>query len=206
MCKLYNIYNNSRYRYQYICSYKAKKLTYDDLDKIICIPKVKNNTNNDIIEKFSLEHKNKKLYYCSRNKRPKKDEFIKDEYCNKTINTPILFFFSDCICYIILLIYHYPPFHTIETFFSYTGLNEEQNNNPRSISDVETQYSEKNINNIPYIQQDDKNIILENNKEYEVEVNIKNFMENKDIAKQIMNSEENSIGENINDSNINFKQ
>ena len=206
VCKLYNIYNNSRYRYQYICSYKAKKLSYDDVDKIICIPKVKNNTNNDIIEKFSLEHKNKKLYYCSRNKRPKKDEFIKDEYCNKTINTPILFFFIDCICYIILLIYHYPPFHTIETFFSYTGLNEEQNNNPRSISDVETQYSEKNINNIPYIQQDDKNIILENNKEYEVEVNIKNFMENKDIAKQIMNSEENSIGENINDSNTNFKQ
>ena len=205
ICKLYNVYNNSRYRYQYICSYKAEIIEYDNLDKMICIPKVKNNTNNDIIEKFSIEHKNKKLYYCSRNKKPKKDNFIKDEYCNKTINMPILFCFINFICFFILIIYQFGSISEIEVSGSYLCFNKEQNNNSRSTSDVETQYKEKNINNIPYIQQD-KNIIVENNKVYEVEVNIKNFMEYKDISKQTMNSEENSIGENINDSNINFKQ
>ena len=57
-CELYNIYNNSRYKYQYICSYDAAKdfksnKTKDGLDKMICIQKINEaKNNNNIINKF----------------------------------------------------------------------------------------------------------------------------------------------------------
>ena len=43
-CELYNIYNNSRYKYQYICSYNASEdfkydKTKDGLNQIICVEK-----------------------------------------------------------------------------------------------------------------------------------------------------------------------
>ena len=207
VCKLYNIYNNSRYKYQYICSYKAfieEKKNYDGMDMMICIPKIRDNTKNNIIEKFTKEHPSKTLYYCSRINRLKKNNYIKDEYCNKKINIPLLFFFIHLIYYYLFYLHFKFIINIYENSDIY--LIEEQYNNSDFSSDTATQCSENNINNgSSYIKQDDKNIIVENNKVYEVEVNIKNFAENKNNMEQIINSEENSINENMNDTNINFK-
>lgn len=56
-CELYNIYNNSRHKHQYICSHDAAKdfesnKTNDGLDKVICIKKINDVKNNNIINKF----------------------------------------------------------------------------------------------------------------------------------------------------------
>ena len=91
-CELYNIYANSRYKYQYICSYNASKDFESDksdngLDKIICIPKINNITNNNIINQFSALYDNddNKLFYCNRFDKPIKSAYIKDEICKKKI-------------------------------------------------------------------------------------------------------------------------
>ena len=63
-CELYNINLNSRYKYQYICSYNASEnfknyKTKDGFEQIICIPKI-NIIDNEIIEKFNKICNNKK--------------------------------------------------------------------------------------------------------------------------------------------------
>ena len=74
ICELYNINMNSRYKYQYICSYNASDdfkydKTKDGLDQIICIAKINNIENNDIIDKYNeISYNNKdnnetKLFY-----------------------------------------------------------------------------------------------------------------------------------------------
>ena len=93
ICELYNINNNSRYKYQYICSYNASDdfksdKTKDGFDKIVCLSKIHNIDGNDIINAFNsvydIKDKNESnLFYCSRIDEPKKNEYIKDEYCNK---------------------------------------------------------------------------------------------------------------------------
>ena len=107
-CELYGININSRYKYNYICSYNAYKdfngeKIDDGLDKIICIPAKK--VNDEIVNNFINEYKEKTNYYCSRIDKPKKNEFIKSEYCNVKINIPFIFYISG---YIILIssIYH----------------------------------------------------------------------------------------------------
>ena len=91
-CELYNINLNSRYKYQYICTYNAsedfiKDKTKDGFDKILCISKINNIEQNDIIKKFNkvFENRDNKtdFFYCSRTDEPKKNEYIKDEYCNE---------------------------------------------------------------------------------------------------------------------------
>ena len=95
-CELYNINLNSRYKYQYICSYDASQdfihdKTKDGFDKIVCVSKINNIKGNNIIKKFSKVFENKdnndnELFYCSRIHKPKKNEYIKDEYCKKVNN------------------------------------------------------------------------------------------------------------------------
>jgi len=180
VCQLYNINNNSRYKFRYICSYNAsnyqKNIIYDGLDKMKCIPKVKNINNYDIINKFSKVYKNRKLFYCNRMNKPKKNNYIKDEYCNKKINIPILFFYIHFIYYA-LLCYHVIILLILDDIYlQYICLNEEQNNN----SEASTHYGENNINNISFKKEVDKNIIVEKNEVYNIEVNIKNFVKIKE--------------------------
>ena len=92
-CELYNINKNSRYKYQYICSYNASKgfkndKTKDGLNTILCVNKTENIEGNNIINIFNQVFNNEEndmneLFYCSRIDEPKKDEYIKDEYCNE---------------------------------------------------------------------------------------------------------------------------
>ena len=184
VCQLYNIYNNSRYKYRYICSYNAfnyqKNPIFDNLDIIKCIPKLKN-INNNIINKFSKIYNNKQLFYCSRINKPKKNNYIKDEYWNKKVNIPTLFFFIHFIYYA-LLCYQVKILLILNNLYlQYIGLNEEQSNNFNS--EASTQYIENNINNISFNKEADKNIIVENNEVYNIEVSIKHFAEMKENKK-----------------------
>ena len=191
ICELYNINKNSKYKYQYICSYNAtddfeNDNTEDGLDEIICIQKINNIENNDIIDKFNelFDNKDKnetKLFYCSRIDKPAKDEYIKDEYCNiKDINftlanlfltiLDLFMIFEDIlfneirqtitnrIRYLIEIIIHYDQLSMAE-------------------EDLATEYDESNSNNISFDEEEDKNIIIENNEVYNVDFNIKNFVE-----------------------------
>ena len=94
ICELYNIYSNSRYKYQYICSYSATEdlegyKSDNGFDLVICTPKISNISHNNIIKQFSSIYENTtQLFYCSRFDLPKKNELIKDEYCHNKINFP----------------------------------------------------------------------------------------------------------------------
>ena len=87
-CELYNIKKNSRYKYQYICSYDASKEFIDDeenekkFDEIICFLKENTIRTNTVINKFISVYNNKdnKLFYCNRIDQPKKNDYIKEEY------------------------------------------------------------------------------------------------------------------------------
>ena len=87
-CELYNINNNSRYSYQYICSYDSSKDFKNDFSEkiepnnIVCVSFTKLNINNNIINSFENEYKNQKNYLCSRTNIPEDNSFIKHKDCN----------------------------------------------------------------------------------------------------------------------------
>ena len=92
-CELYNINNNSRYLYQYICSYdsskdfkKNKLKNQIKKDSIICIPlkEIKENEDNEVKNLFINEYKNINNYYCSRTNMPKTYSFVNYKNCKKT--------------------------------------------------------------------------------------------------------------------------
>ena len=92
-CELYNINNNSRYSYQYICSYDSSKdfkkhnlKNKIKIDNIICIPvkEVKKNEYNEVKNLFKNEYKNLNNYYCSRTNMPKNYSFVNHKNCKKT--------------------------------------------------------------------------------------------------------------------------
>ena len=104
-CELYNNNTNSRYSYQYICSYDpSKNLKNNFTSKIypnqaICIEAKKINDNNEILKLFNEEYKDKKKYYCSRTNLPNMTDFnfINPKYCNnisKYSGTIIFYIFS----------------------------------------------------------------------------------------------------------------
>ena len=179
-CELYGINRNSRYKYNYICSYNAYKdfngkKTDDGLDKIICIPAKK--INNEIVNNFINEYKEKTNYYCSRIEKPKKNEFIKSEYCNVKIDIPFMFYI---LGYIILIssIYHLVLHGQILNHLN--SINYYQNQRPRQSNDdlnCSTQYDESNSNNDSFNNEKEKNYIVENRSIIPIEVNIKNFVE-----------------------------
>ena len=89
-CELYNINHNSRYLYQYICSYDSSKdfkkyyLKYKiQNDNIICIPIKEIKVINEVIYLFNNEYKNINNYYCSRTNIPDNYSFVNPKNCKK---------------------------------------------------------------------------------------------------------------------------
>ena len=207
-CELYNIYNNSRYKYQYICSYDATEdfkmnKTLDGLDKLICTKKVNNikdNNNNIIINKFIEIYENNKIknfFYCSRTDKPLKNKKTREESCNINIKIVILCIILQCFTYFILI-------------FQISLLEEIKHNNNHLIEEqrhsndfeISTQCDEENPNNnVSFKKEKDRNIIVENNQEYSIEVDIKNFEENEEKSKKSTNIEESTLENILNDSN-----
>ena len=125
-CELYNYNNNSRYSFQYICSYDpSKNLKYNFTRKIypnqaICIEAKKINDYNTILKLFNEEYKDKKKYYCSRTNIPNMTDYnyINSKYCNnksKYAGTIIFYIFS----LIQFFIYCFPFFLFEKVFNSY---------------------------------------------------------------------------------------
>ena len=185
-CELYNIYANSRYTYQYICSYNASKEFENDksdngLDKIICIPKINNNTNNNIINQFSAiyDNDNNKLFYCNRFDKPIKNAYIKDEFCNKK-NFSILFYILFLIIQVINLFYD-KLYIRLEFEIMNKVVGQLLNQSQRLIGDNDdcsTDNDESNSNNVSFDEENDENIIVENSEVIYVDLNIKDYDEN----------------------------
>jgi hypothetical protein len=187
-CELYNIYTNSRYKYQYICSYNASKDFENDksdngLDKIICTPKMSNISNNNIINQFSTLYynNNSELFYCNRVDLPTKNADIKDEYCNNKKDFSTLFYILFLIVEILRLFFGklYKQLQEdliirIATDF----LNQARRLLDDNNDNCSTDNDESNSNNISFDEENDENIIVENNEVSNVDLNIKDYIEN----------------------------
>ena len=98
-CEFYNKNLNSRYSYQYICSYNPiddfKKLILDKteydpqnkLDLIKCVIVTNILDNNDVVFEFSEEYSDIDKYYCSTVFEPKKNNYINYNECHKEKNS-----------------------------------------------------------------------------------------------------------------------
>ena len=188
-CELYNINNNSRYSYQYICSYDSSKDFKNDFSKkiesnnIICVPFnesiIENYYNYDIIILFTNEYKDEKKFFCSRTNIPEKNSSIKDKDCNNKkfrymIATVILPYLRIiCIFWPLLIIYIMPDTaRENRNFFL---------RNFESISRQSTKISEISRGNEDFVKQNTQNIIIENKEEFKINTNIKNIETNNNI-------------------------
>ena len=196
-CELYNINMNSRYKYQYICSYNASESFKNDkmkggLDKIICISKEHNIDNNEIITKFSeiYECNDKNyfnLFYCSRIDKPEKDKYIKEEICNKEKKVPyfvdIFFSLLEILQFILnKLLKRLKKESDHRTLYMMRNL-EQQLNDLLDQVDKDTECDESNSNNVSFNEEEDENIIIENHIVYNVDFNIKEFIKNEEKQK-----------------------
>ena len=204
---MYNIYNNSRYKYQYICSYDATKdfeanKTNDGLDKVICIKKINDVKNNNIINKFIETYNSNninKFFYCSRTNKPIKYKNLIEQYCNANFYILVMLSFLRFFDFAVL----YSQYYVLgEIDRNRLGLVEERNTNINYL-ERSTECGDDNPNNISFKKEKDRNIIVENNTEFSLEVNIKDFLEDEKNSKERTNIEESTIANILNDSEHN---
>jgi len=187
-CDLYNIYNNSRYKYQYICSYnpydalKSEK-TNDGMQKMQCVSKKHDPQENlKLINEFTQTYKKinvSQLYYCNRVDIPIKDEFIPEKFCNeKTLNKIIYNLFR--ILNIIVIIFK-DLYLDIEEYCLTIILNELLNVAQNLLGEADncsTDNDEPNSNDESFIEEDDVYMIVENNSIKQLDMDIANLNEN----------------------------
>ena len=196
-CELYNIYNNSRYKYQYICSYNASKdfkseKTKDGHEKIQCVVKKHNISSSDIITNFINKYENNSMnvsefFYCSRIDMPIKDENY-NEYCNKEFNL----FISFNVIEFFLSISFFAQFESFKKLAKYISKTREEllqiaiiNNDLKA--DYSTDNDDDNANDISFNEEEDKNIIVEKHEINEINFNIKNLFGNEEKQKKLKN-------------------
>ena len=127
-CELYNINNNSRYSYQFICSYDSSKDFKNKLqneikkDNIICIPIKNIKDNNKIISLFNNEYKKIDKYYCSRTNVPDNYTFVNHKNCKKAK-------YSLMIVFYILSIFRFIFYQVIICIIIIQGLSESNRSN-----------------------------------------------------------------------------
>ena len=196
-CELYNIYNNSRYEYQYICSYNASKdfesaKTKDGLGKIQCVVKKHNISNSNIITNFINKYENNSMnisefFYCSRIDMPIQDENY-NGYCNKEFE---LFFIFKTINIILDILFYIQTqlFKKLAKNISKTReeiiVNAIINNDLKA--DYSTDNDDDNANDISFNEEEDKNIIVEKHEINEINFNIKNLFGNEEKQKKLKN-------------------
>ena len=191
-CELYNINKNSRYKYQYICSYDASdefiddKKTEDNFSQIICSLVENTVSSNTVINKFISEYNkgNNILFYCNRIDQPKKNEYINEEYCNKDINIPNIFSWLHELIYILCLfhIHYFTSIYKAITKRANYLLDEAYNNIDNNFddnADSSTDDDESDSNDNIFVENNDKNIIIENNRIYNIKSNIKDYFVHK---------------------------
>ena len=210
-CDLYNINKNSRYSYQYICSYNPSKDFDFKLkntiknDNIICM-NAKTIMNKEIIKLFFNEYNN--IYYCSRTNIPEDYTYAKHKDCNNKNKYKWMIIIYTFSCYQII----YSPCAICLTFLIF--LNEvnresmhqrherlerhasheidESRQERRELRNIN---NHRNINNIRNID-NHRNINNIRNRENNRDNNIRNRENNRD-NNNIRNRENNIIGNNI---------
>ena len=194
-CELYNIYNNSRYKYQYICSYNPyddlkNEKTKDRLQKMQCLQKINNQDNFKLIDEFTKIYQKmniSQLFYCNRIDIPIKNEFIPEKYCNNgenlNLKVHILLQISNMIATIFNLL-----FIDLIKYMQKRIENEILNEIERIIREKEdncsTDNDEPNSNNVSFIEEDEINMIVENNSVHNIDMNITDLVENEQKEKQ----------------------
>ena len=224
-CELFNINANSRYKYQYICSYDASNVF--SLSK-----KIKNNRIICTKAKTSINNleSNSSIYYCSRTDIPKNNTYINIKYCNNNIGYKRVI-----IIYIFYCLLFFLPFY--DFFFSFglamiisdqlairvrrerrerserrerREIREIRENlfnviigpfigNNNNNSRCSTKISNNSIFNNNFIKEKTKNIIIENKKEIEINVSIQQL--NKKNTNEQINLEDIFLSSNNNSNN-----
>lgn len=194
-CELYNIYNNSRYKYQYICSYNplgawTNEKSKNGLPKIQCVSKVNDITNFEVIDKFTKIYQSmniSELYYCNLVEIPIKNEFVPERYCNTKVPLHYKFNLLFHISYLIVLffrdLYKYLEEHML------ISIERELRNLIRDLINKEddkcsTDNDEANSNNESFIEEDEINLIVENNNVQKLDMSITDLVENEKKEKQ----------------------
>ena len=195
-CELYGINTNSRYRYQYICSYNSFKdfsyvyvLLYRNYKpyyylvkeyKIVCV-QFKSAINNTIVDLFNKEYLNENKYYCGRIEIPTKNIFVEDRDCNNNLKKKIFYlFYIISILQILYAISHHN--FKISDLEKANDLNlrrsqneiQNSNNNNEQQSRSSTNISDNN-NNINFKRLKTRNIIYINKKEITINQDINNI-------------------------------
>ena len=208
-CELFNINANSRYKYQYICSYDASNVF--SLSK-----KIKNNRIICTKAKTSINNleSNSSIYYCSRTDIPKNNTYINIKYCNNNIGYKriIVFYIFYCLLFFLPFIEfcascfflyelsneHHLHFHqTILRLNTVNFFNRNINNNSR----CSTKISHNSVFNNNFIKEKTKNIIIENKKEIEINSNIRQLNKknkNEKLNLDILTLNNNSENKRIN--------
>ena len=217
-CELYNINNNSRYQYQYICSYdptedfkyeiiknyrgdtrkKEKQLKQEiEPEYMFCIPAKSAIKDNAIISLFNNKYLNNNNYYCSRTNKPEKYSYAKDKDCNNKNQRNwfyVLFYFSFFQIFYILVVTYYLV-EILKNIRRYGNVDFGiRNYNFNNISLKSTKISEINEGNSNFIRTITKNIIYENNNEIPIEINIKKFdLDNKNRISNSLNDKQTNL-------------
>ena len=195
-CELYNIYNNSRYKYQYICSYNPYEYYWkndkskDGFQKMQCVPKTNNLSNFEIIDNFAQIYKNmniSELFYCNLVEMPIKNEFIPEKYCNTKIPLHHKYNFLFNISYLIAIIFS--EYYKVLLDHMIKSIEGELRNLLRDYivkeeDNISTDNDEANSNNASFIEEDEVNLIVENNNVQKLDMSITNLVENGKKEKQ----------------------
>jgi len=194
-CQLYNIYNNSRYKYQYICSYNPyedlkNEKTKDGLQKIQCAPKINDQNSIKIIDEFIKIYKNKniiELFYCNLVEMPIKNEFVTKKICNNKGGLYHRIYSLFLITHIIDLIFKFLYVNLVN--YMQAKIEEEILNLIERVNRIKeencsTDNDESNSNNVSFIEEDEINMIVENNTVHNLDMNITDSIEKEKKEKQ----------------------
>ena len=209
-CELFNINTNSRYKYQYICSYDAstdfslsKKIANNE---IICV-KAKTPINY-IVSKNIANNLSNNIYYCSRTDIPFNSTYINIKYCNNNIGYKrvIIFYVFYCLLFFLPFIEFCAScmflieLSNIERHIERREIGRIRENNVLPIiavnlmadfflrnnndtrSSINISHNSNINNNIS--KEKTRNIIIENKKEIEINTNIQQSYINKDNKKE----------------------
>ena len=191
-CELYGINNNSRYKFQYICSYDSYlDFAYDyhyyyvngisfivksykkikqiiETDYVRCVQFTSVIINNPIVTEFNKEYLSENKYYCGRTNQPVKNNFVEDKECNNKTKKNLFYLFDSC-CFlqIFYVIFFYSSKKILEED---ERRNYNQNNDVQNIqNDNEKSRSSTNLSNrndnIYFRKLNTKNIIFVDKKE-----------------------------------------
>ena len=123
------------------------------------------------------------LYYCGRIDKPEKDNYIKDEYCNKELNIPYLISYLYGIINLLIL-YHIYLFNKWYRDLSIriNNMLDDFNQNILGLnynSDSSTETDETDSEDTSF-SEEDINIIIENKQVYNINFDIRDYYVNEE--------------------------